>query len=686
MLSDKLKIRLSFFLGLLSWLLFLFFDLYLLFIETYQLKVELSGILPQIFFTGFIISTFFYFKYQITKADSINFIDLLWRVFITGLVTTIGSLGIRLFFSVFANSSVSQNPMTINFFYHILAGLVVIFMISTFVVWKRLILYQKSKNLIQLWLFFEYFLLASLLFDMFGNKILSVNSNVALVFLSGFSLILSFNLKWIAYLNFKQKWKSILFIILSGIYVYNFLLTLDSFGTTGQLTMDLLNRVSIVALFIFIIFYSIVSILVTLFNLPTSSVFEKKLQEAMDFQKLSHTNRGGSSVEETAELLIESSMSAVFADAAWLQIRDEKPVLITRGISNLAVKDISEKIVSEYTRDIVLLRAKDEVNTSRVISPLNHPDFKSIIALPIFVKETQVGVLALLQEVGDAFNREMVGIIVTFVNQASISIENTKLITEAIENERYKEQLSIAKNVQKSLLPTTLKHNSTFDIIAYSVAADEVGGDYYDILEPEDGIFSLIIADVSGKGTSAAFNMAQMKGIFHSLAIQKDSVLKFITQANKALSECLEKTSFITATFFKINTITKTICYSRAGHCPAIFYSAESSDENKKVCYLESEGLGLGILRNSEFNQYVEEKTITYQPGDLLLLYTDGIIEAKDSDGKQYGTKGLETSLLRHIHKPLVQVQEGLIDDLQQFLNGEKLDDDYTITVVKFYE
>lgn len=682
MLSDKLKIRLSFFLGLLSWLLFLFFDLYLLFIETYNLRVNLSAALPQIFLTLFIISCFFYFRFQISKADSVNFMDLLWRVFITGLVTTIGSLAIRLFFSIFSNSNITQNPMTINFFYHILIGLVIVFMVSTFVVWKRLILYQKSKNLIQLWSFFEYFLLGSLVFDLFGNKMMSVNFNVALVFLSGFSLILSFNLKWIAYLNFKQKWKSILFILLSGVYVYHFLLTLDNFSSTGFLSLDLLNRVFVVSLFIFIIFYSVVTILVTLFNLPTSSVFEKKLQEAMDFQKLSHTNRGGTTIAETAELLLESSMSAVFADAAWLQIKDEKPLLIAHGMSELTVHDIEEKIRVEYTRDVVKYRAPEEINTSKVISTVNHPDFKSIMALPIFVKGTQIGVLALLQEVGDAFNREMVDIIVTFVNQASISIENTKLINEAIENERYKEQLSIAKNVQKSLLPTVLKSNDCFEIMAYSVAADEVGGDYYDIIESEKDIFSLIIADVSGKGTSAAFNMAQMKGIFHSLAIQKEGVRDFITKANKALSQCLEKSSFITASLFKINTQDKSICHTRAGHCPAIFHSAKEN----KTCYLESEGLGLGILRNSEFNQYVEEKTITYEAGDLLLLYTDGIIEAKNPEGKQYGTKGLEISLLRHIDKSLSKIKDGLIDDLQTFLDGEKLDDDYTLTVVKFHK
>ncbi|MEQ9304018.1 MAG: serine/threonine protein phosphatase, partial [Marinoscillum sp.] len=235
MLSNKLKIRLSLLVGILSWLLFTFFDLYLQFVQKYQLNVNLSNILPQIFLTTLIVSTLFFYRYTITKADSINFLDLLWRVFITGLVTTVGSLLIRLFFYVFGNSTISENTLTINFLYDILIGLVVVYLISTFVVWKRLILYQKSKNLIQLWTIFEYSLFASLLFDWFGNKFLSTNFNTALIILGIFALVLAFNLKWIAYLNFKQKWKSILFILLSGIYVYHFLLNLANFSQTGAL-------------------------------------------------------------------------------------------------------------------------------------------------------------------------------------------------------------------------------------------------------------------------------------------------------------------------------------------------------------------------------------------------------------------------------------------------------------------
>ncbi|WP_258100438.1 GAF domain-containing SpoIIE family protein phosphatase [Marinoscillum pacificum] len=680
MLTNKLKIRLSLLAGILSWLLFTFFDLYLLFVEKYDLNVNLSEVLPQIFLTTLIVSTLFFYRYTITKADSVNFLDLLWRVFITGLVTTIGSLFIRAFFFVFKNSTITENALTINFLYNILIGLVVIFLVSTFVVWKRLILYQKTKSLIQVWTIFEYSLFASLLFDWFGYKLMSINFNTALIFLCIFALVLSFNLKWIAYLNFKQKWKSILFILLSGIYVYHFLINLHNFTETEALSLDLLDRVFMVSLFIFIILYAAIAVLVTLFNLPTSSVFERKLQEAIDFQKLSQSIPAGQNAEQTYDILLESSMSAVFADAAWLEIKDTEPVLLTRGLTEPTVKDIKDLVKQDYIKEVLNYRFNGEFSSSKIIGSLHHPDYKSIIAVPVMIQNKQIGVLVLLQEVGEAFNREMVDIISTFVNQAGISLENFHLIKEAIETERYKEELKIAKSVQKSLLPDEMSHNDRFGIVGYSMAADEVGGDYYDVLEPSEGVFNLIIGDVSGKGTSAAFNMAQMRGIFHSLAQKDESPSAFIKQANAAMSRCLERSSFITAMYFRIDTRKSVIDYVRAGHCPALFYSASS----KKICRLENNGLGLGILRNSEYDQYVEEYTIAYEPGDLLLLYTDGIVEAKNDDNQQFGLEGLEPSLLNHINKPLEEVKDGIIDDLMSFLNGNKLDDDYSLAIVRF--
>ncbi|MEM6829053.1 MAG: GAF domain-containing SpoIIE family protein phosphatase [Bacteroidota bacterium] len=680
-MSIKLKIRLSFLGGLICWLLFSASNIYLLFIESYEMKVQLSDFIPQLFLTGFVLTTFAYYRYKITKADTLNFTDLLWKVFITGLITTLFSLGIRFFFTIFSNSSIVESPLTVNFFYNILIALVLIFMISTFVVWKRLILYQKSKTLIQLWSFFEIALILSLLYDFLNIESFSTNFNIGVIVLTCFSIVLVFNLKWVAYLNFRQKWKGILFILLSGIYLYHFFLNLESFRSTNVLVIDLLDRVFIIGLLEFLFLYAAISILVTLFNLPTSSVFERKLKEALDFQKLSQSIPRGETIDQTYEILLESSMSAVFADAAWLEAKSENETFLS--IQNLDEKEIDHiksKVKSSTIQDIINFNFKKELHVSKLADQIKHVKFKSIIALPIHVQEKQIGYIVLLNEVLDAFNSEMVSIITTFVNQASISIENLELIKESLENERYKEQLKIAKNVQKSLLPNELNLSSCFQIEAFSMAADEVGGDYYDLLQTGDNQYSLIISDVSGKGTSAAFQMAQMKGIFHSLASQSLSPEEFNIQANIALSHCLEKSSFITATIFNIDTDKRTIALSRAGHCPSLMYCSQKDTSD----FLSCDGMGLGIVRNSSYKKYVQSTTLTYEEGDTLLLYTDGITEAKDENGAQFGTERLEKSFNNYAKESPVLIKKGIINDLTTFTNEVEIDDDYTLVVIKF--
>ena len=683
-MSQKLKIRITFFVGLVSWLLFTFFDIYAILLQRYEMQEDLATSLPQAFLTLFILSTLFYYRYKVTKAESVNFIDLLWTVFVTGLITTLVSLVIQGFFILFKGSSIATNTITINFFYHIYSGAVIIYLISTLVVWKRLILYQKSKNLIQLWNFFEYSLYGALIFDFFGYGFASTNFNVALVFLTGFSVILSLNLKWIAYLNFKQKWKSILFILLSGIYLYHFRDNLAGFSNQNVLVIDLMDRVFIVAILIFIFLYALIAVLVTLFNLPTSSVFERKLKEAVDFQKLSQSIPSGQSEIQTYEILLDSSMSAVFADAAWLEVMErenEHPTYYLRNVNLAQVTEIKSQIKTDSVERIVNFQIDDiGLGPQKIIGSINGFLYRSILALPIYIQNEQVGCLVLLQEVSDAFNREMVEIIRTFVSQASISLENALLIKGAIENERYKEQLNIAKNVQNSLLPQKLDINPQLDIATYSMAADEVGGDYYDIVKFSETRLGLIIGDVSGKGTSAAFNMAQVKGIFHSLTQFDLSPDELIRKANLAVGKCLERSSFITASYFVIESDTRKVQFVRAGHCPTLLYRAEEH----QASFLSTKGMGMGILRNSEYDKYVHANDLSLQLGDLLVLHTDGITEATNRDGEQFGEERLQQSLMQHVGKNPTQIKEGIIADLYSFSEEKRLDDDYTLVIVKF--
>ncbi|MDE0471973.1 MAG: SpoIIE family protein phosphatase [Ekhidna sp.] len=680
-MSDKLKIRLSFFAALLLWILFAGSNIYLMFVKNYEMKVDFSDLFPQLAFSLFVFFTFIYYRYAITKADSLNFTDLLWKVFIIGLVTALLSLGIQGFFMLFANSNIVKSPITFNLFYDVLVALVIIYTISTLVAWKRLILYQKSKALLRLWRLFEIAFGFALAFDFFGNQ---PNDNyfiAATLVLALLSLSLVFNLKWVAYLNFRQKWKGILFILLSGAYLYYFLRSLIWFSDPDMLVMDMLDRVFIWGLFGFLFTYAIISILVILFNLPTSSVFEQKLKEALDFQRLSQSVPRAETTDQIYETLIDSAMSAVFANAAWLEIHDNDGTRqVIRNLSEEQVDLIKARIENKFIKDILNLKLRRDATTNKLRDSIKHPKFKSIMALPILVQDEQIGYIVLLNEMSEAFNREMVSILTTFVSQASVSLENLTLIKESLENEHYKEELKIAKTVQKSLLPASLINNKHLIMEAFSIAADEVGGDYYDILEYEKNKFGLIIGDVSGKGTSAAFQMAQMKGIFHVLAREGVSPDVFMKKANLALSKCLDKNSFITATYFNIDAARSKLSFSRAGHCPGLIHCTKDN----KVNYLKSDGMGLGILRNSSYDKYVDKTEILYGDGDAILLYTDGITEAKNENGELFGDARLKVSFEKHCDKNPKLIKEGIKDDLSEFIGRLERDDDYTLVIVRF--
>ncbi|MGL1889181.1 MAG: SpoIIE family protein phosphatase [Reichenbachiella sp.] len=684
MLSEKGFIRLSAIFATIFWLLLTIVDMMALFSEKNNIEFGVPSLLSNSLLSFFILSIMVFYRYKIGKAESMNFVDLLWRVFVFGLISTIVILSIEFFFTVFGSHKFAQNPLIVNLLYHIDFGLIIGFLVSTYVAWKRLILYQKSKSLLAAWHMFEYALLATLVFDLFTHNYQDPIFMVVYSILALIGIVLSFNLKWIAYLNFKQKWKSILFILLVVIYIYYFFKTLMFFSQETQLVRDLLDNVFILALITFIVVYSVVSLLVILFNLPTTSVFERKIKEAVNFQRLSQSIPAGESEEKVYEILLDSAVSAVFSDAAWLDIDDpNKGVKLTLNynLDKELIPDILKAVRNSRFKKILNSEYEKEGQALKLSANIKNVEFKSILQYPVTVKNEKIGTLNLLKDVEDGFNKEMLDIIDTFVNQASISVENFRLLNEAIENERYKEELEIANRVQQKLLPEKLVSNDAFAMHAFSVAADEVGGDYYDVYELDEFRTALIIGDVSGKGTSAAFNMAQMKGIFQGLVQLDLDPKEFLVHANNALSRCLETTSFITVSFFIIDTREKLVRFSRAGHCPSLFYDTKTSQSD----FFKNKGLGLGILRNTNFHKYVQVNEFSYSSNDVLMLYTDGVTEACDQNKEQFGNDRLKQALTNHANHPPAKIQEGVINELYEFCGKRSLDDDYTMLIVKFY-
>src|SRR5690554_4193556 len=632
---NKLNIgKITALVAILAWLSLLFTDLTRLFGELNQIHTaiapELSWALEIVFF----ILIYIFYNNAINKTGNYNFIGLIWKAASTALVAAGVSGLIIFFYFLLQDSKLSKDPLLLNFFYHVNFGLTTIFLISSTMVWKHLILYQKNKMVVQQWQAYEVVLLMSMFFMFFNQNTLNYSFMFGLVFLVIFGGILSANLKWIPYLSFKDKWKALLFVVIilsSSAYLF---IQLISYSDSNVHLVNLTDNLFLLGLFGFVFVYALFSFLVTLFNLPTSSVFEQKLVEAVNFQRLSRSIQPGQDEVQVLDILMDSSMSASYADAAWMEIK-KKPdlweVIHQRFVSNQERKHLKE-LLSESRPFSEYLSAGKIPGKEYVMGKIKHEVYSSAIIFPLKINKEVTGNLFLLKEVREGFNKEMIGIISTFVGQACISVENYRLLNEAIKNERYKEELEIAQRVQRSLLPSRLHHNRCFDVTGFSEAADEVGGDFYETYQFDDTNFALIIGDVSGKGTSAAFNMAQMKGVFNSLVQLNFSPVNFLAKANSALGRCLEKNHFITASYYLIDTVGKKIRYARAGHCPTLYYESKNGSR-----FMEVKGLGLGVLRNDQYEDYVEETVLEYQPGDVMLLYTDGIIEARNKQGKEFG-------------------------------------------------
>lgn len=673
-MSKKLTAQIALGLSIMAWLSLSIVDLSNQFSVGNNIDSGFNKNLPNLLFLGYVLSLFTFYKSRVEIADRLNLIDLLWKIFVTGMLTTVVSLGIRSLDLVLGGTQLIKNILVVDFLFLINLGLLTAFLIATFVVWKRLILYQKNKRLLLLWTIFEYFLFGSILLDFTTID----GKEYFLVLVVALGLVVSVNMKWVAFLSFKQKWKSILLLLLTLLYLVYFYMNLITYRNSYEFLSLLSNSMFIRAAFVFTSSYAIFSLLVILFNLPTTSAFEQKMKEVVNFQRLSQSIQTENNEEEVYEILLESSVRTVEADAAWIELKSSDKLYLNQIVYDKVkqVKDLIIKSGISFRKKIGSNIAKNE----GVSAKLKSGDYKSVAYFPIWINDVQEGTLYLLKDVRDGFTKELIEIIETFTNQAAISIANFRMVNDAITNERYKEELKIAKQVQAKLLPAQLDSNIDFEISTFTAAADEVGGDYYDSFKISDSKTALIIGDVSGKGTSAAFHMAQMKGVFLALAQLDLTPSDFVDKANLAISSGLDKTSFVTISYFVIDSANKSIDFARAGHVPSLYFNYEEN----KTTYFKNKGLGLGIIRGERFKEYVQQSSLIYQKGDILVLYTDGITEAQNGQKEEFGYDRLLALVDKNKDNEAIGIQEKIIEELYQFCNNEPLDDDYSLVVVKF--
>ena len=375
-MKTKALIRLTFLGAIVMWVVMVFSDVTLLFSALKGLTPDVPVWLPKVTLDLYVLCIFYYYKFKIERDESLNFTDLLWRVFATGLVATVISLSLRLLDFLLGSTKLSSNVFFLDVEYLVNLGLLLSFLVAAYICWKRLILYQKSKWLIRGWLVFEMALLIVLLSDNLPLEIKEWLFTTITVFTGILALVLSANMKWVAYLNFKQKWTSLLLLLLSFFYLGYFFYTVNRFSDeiTLQSTafLDFRGHVFNIYLFSFVMLYSIFSFLVILFNLPTSSVFEQKLEEVVNFQRISQSVQTEQSEESVYKILLESSVSSVFADAAWLEIKSEQQQdrLQTYQMTEADAAKIRDHLNGRHVKGILDQSSDKTKNLSTIIEPV----------------------------------------------------------------------------------------------------------------------------------------------------------------------------------------------------------------------------------------------------------------------------------------------------------------------------
>jgi serine phosphatase RsbU (regulator of sigma subunit) len=281
----------------------------------------------------------------------------------------------------------------------------------------------------------------------------------------------------------------------------------------------------------------------------------------------------------------------------------------------------------------------------------------------------------------DVRSRDQLGELAESFNLMTTSIQD--LLRQSAEKERLEEELRIARQIQMSLLPKDRVSMPGLSIAALCLPATEVGGDYYDFFPLDEQRLALLIADVSGKGTSAALYMAELKGLVLSLSRIYDSPRKLLIEANEILAENLDSRSFITMAYAVIDMKESRMTYARAGHNPIYQLQANGNPHRTKV--LAPEGLGLALDRTGRFEQILAEESVSLDSGDIFLFFTDGLSEAMNPKGELFGESRLREILEVHSTRPIEDLRERIIDEIFTFAEGEDQHDDMTMVLVKIH-
>jgi sigma-B regulation protein RsbU (phosphoserine phosphatase) len=357
-----------------------------------------------------------------------------------------------------------------------------------------------------------------------------------------------------------------------------------------------------------------------------------------------------------------------FSKIAFIQRQESWNIIIKQGIKGKIVLDDLTKSLLRFREITMLASSNSEL--------LN--EFQAVI--PVVHEEKPLSYLLISKTANstvsnpDSLNLTFVQ---TITNIISVAIENKSLAKKSLVQERINKELEVAREMQKLLFPTELPSNKKLDISARYIPRHAIGGDYYDFIPLGDEEYIMCIADVSGKGISAALLMANFQATIRTVLKYQNFELPFLMEElNKKVVRATHGEKFITFFIAHYNGFTHELKYVNAGHNHPVLY------QNKEIVMLESGCTGLGMLDELPS---VKVGQLTITPNSSLVLYTDGIVELENEEEEQYGIERLIKNVELYSNLAMEDMNSIIFSKLEEWKGKQKYDDDTAIFSCKFF-
>jgi phosphoserine phosphatase RsbU/P len=309
---------------------------------------------------------------------------------------------------------------------------------------------------------------------------------------------------------------------------------------------------------------------------------------------------------------------------------------------------------------------------------------RSLMAAPIVFRDRLIGVLAVCNPAdGLSFNETDFSLVVSLAEQAGMAVHNNEFLALQFERKQLDVDLALASDIQQMLVPQVSPNIRGLDIDARYRPAQKVGGDLFDLFPLSDHRLAAVVADVSGKGISASILMAICRTNFRHFAGLYSSPARVLVEVNRAMVPDMRQGMFITMLFAIVDVEAGQIVFARAGHELPLLSRSDPATGAPVSEMVVSEGMPVGLVDPELFDSTIEDRSIAFAPGDIFVLYTDGITEAANEEDKEFSGGRLADVVKTLRNRGASEISEGILESVDRFSSRAAPRDDLTLVTIK---